>query len=49
MPRSEWTRYSPLLVWAVLRKVEHGMRQWQVADTYGIPEPTLKLWLRGRR
>lgn len=49
MPRDEWTRYSPLLVWAVLRKVERGMRLWEVAEVYGIPEVTLKYWLHHSR
>jgi DNA-binding transcriptional regulator LsrR (DeoR family) len=40
----DYDHYSRLLVWAIMRKFEHGMRQWQISDVYGIPMGTIKKW-----
>lgn len=37
-------RYSSLLVWAVLRKLRHGMSSLEMESTYGIPRTTINKW-----
>lgn len=36
--------YSSLLVWAVLRKLRHGMSSLEMESTYGIPRTTINKW-----
>ena len=31
----DYDHYSRLLVWAIMRKFKHGMRQWQISTVYG--------------
>ena len=40
----DYDHYSRLLVWAIMRKFQHGMKQWQISDVYGIPIGTIKKW-----
>lgn len=46
MVTQKMERYSPLLVWAVLRKLRLGIRAIDIERLYGIPHELAMTWER---